>query len=141
MSSSSISEAVSASDMVMIQAALSDAGYDAYLLRSDHRQYNKAAFFVMNMFIAGETSQKALTTQLRRNFGKATPGNPIPHTSFSKYAIQGLPVNMRHFLGLLTKLRFRPIEAEENSWENEGGAMAYARVVSRPRVSSFSPAK
>lgn len=138
MSSDSIFNAVSSRDLTMIQAALAAAGYDAYLLRSDHRQYNRAAFFVMNLFVAGETSQSALSAQLKRNLGKAIPDNPTYHTSLAKYAIQGLPADMRHFARTLTRLRLAPIEAEEQVWENEGGAMPYARVGKSSRPSGSS---
>ncbi|WP_313592333.1 hypothetical protein [Agrobacterium cavarae] len=140
MSSDPISNAVSPRDMVVIQSALAAAGYDAYLLRSDYRQYNRAAFFVMNMLVAGETSPSVLSAQLKRNLGKAVLNNPAYHTSLAKYAIQGLPAGMRHFVRTLTKLRLAPIEAEEQSWENEGGAMAYVRAGTPDRGSGSSRA-
>ncbi|WP_288430182.1 hypothetical protein [uncultured Agrobacterium sp.] len=128
MSSNSILNAISPRDLTMIQSVLAASGYDAYLLRSDHRQYNRAAFFVMNLFVAGERSESALTAQLKRNLGKAICDNPTYHTSLAKYAIQGLPTDLKHFVRTLTRLRFAPIEAEEQAWENEGGAMAHARA-------------
>lgn len=128
MSSDSTLNTISPRDMTMIQEALADAGYDAYLLRSDQRQYNRAAFFVMSMFLAGETSRSVLSAQLKRNLGKAIPNNPTYQTSLAKYAIQGLPPDLRSFMRTLKKIRSGPIEAEVQSWENEGGAMASTRM-------------
>ncbi|SDB74428.1 hypothetical protein SAMN03159422_05271 [Agrobacterium fabrum] len=63
--------AISPDEMEMIQWVLKSAGYNAALLHNDQRQYNTAAFLVMRLFLAGETSADALAGQLRHRLGRA----------------------------------------------------------------------
>ena len=127
MSSDPSFTAISPIEMEMIQSVLDNSGYDANVLRADQRQFNAAALLLMKLFLAGETSPDALSAQLEYNFGKATV-NKLPYKSpFARYAIQGLPRNPRE-LRVFTKVRARSIEADEQSWENEGGAVGHTRA-------------
>lgn len=128
MSSDPSFAAISPTEMEMIQSILDNAGYDANLLRGDQRQFNAAAFLVMKLFLAGETSADALAAQLEYNFGKASV-NKLPYKSpLARFAIQGLPPNQRELGRVFTKVRARSIEADEQSWENEGGAVGHTRA-------------
>lgn len=71
MSSHADFAAISPEEMKMIQSVLKSAGYSAALLQNDQRQYNTAAFLVMRLFLAGETSADALAGQLKRRLGSA----------------------------------------------------------------------
>lgn len=122
--------AISPSEMEMIQSVLVNAGYDDNALKDDKQHSNAAALLVMKLFRAGETSPHALSAQLEYNFGKAS-GNELPYKSpFARYAIQGLPHNLRKLRRIFTKVPARPIEADEQSWENEGGAVGHTRACS-----------
>ncbi|MBB3980286.1 hypothetical protein GGQ64_005539 [Rhizobium azooxidifex] len=122
--------AISPSEMEMIQSVLAKAGYDDNVLKDDQQHSNAAALLVMKLFRAGETSPHALSAQLEYNFGKASR-NKLPYQSpFARYAIQGLPRNLREHGRVFSKVRARSIEADEQSWENEGGAVGHTRACS-----------
>ncbi|MDR6759707.1 hypothetical protein J2Y48_005025 [Mycoplana sp. BE70] len=118
---------ISPTEMEMIQSILDNAGYDADFLMDDQRQFNAAALLVMKLFLAGETSPDALSAQLEYNFGKASVNKPPYKSPFARYAIQGLPLTE---LGRVFRVHARSVEADEQSWENEGGA-GHTRVRSR----------
>ncbi|MCD2181603.1 hypothetical protein [Rhizobium sp. GN54] len=119
---------ISPAEMKMIKSILDSAGYDASLLRDDQRQFNAAALLLMKLFLAGETSPDALSAQLEYNFGKASV-NKLPYKSpFARYAIQGLPSNLRELRPVVSKASSRSIQADEQSWENEGGAVGHPRA-------------
>lgn len=119
---------ISPTEMEMIQSILDNAGYDADFLMDDQRQFNAAALLVMKLFLAGETSPDALSAQLEYNFGKASV-NTAPYKSpFPRYAIQGLPRNLRELGRVFTRGHARSVEADEQSWENEGGAIGHTRA-------------
>lgn len=123
MSSDSNFSGISPEEMEIIQSILKNAGYNAALLGDDQRQFNTAAFLVMRLFLAGEKSADALAAQLKRRLGRATLHRPSYQSALAPYAIRGLPRDMRYVLRISRKGRTRSIEAEEQSWENEGGAI------------------
>lgn len=94
MSSKTSFSTISPSAMRMIQSVLDDAGYCPGIAQ-DRRLCNTAALLLMNLFLAGETSPYALAAQLERNFGKS-PNYRVPYKAqLPRYAIQGLPSNLR----------------------------------------------
>ena len=122
---------ISPAEMAMIQSILENAGYDACFLRDDHRQFNAAALLVMKLFLAGETSPYALSAQLEYIFGKADV-NKAPYKSPSaRYAIQGLPSNLRELRSVVSNSSAQSTESDEQTWENEGGAVGHPRAPSR----------
>ncbi|MGN7714071.1 hypothetical protein [Agrobacterium radiobacter] len=121
--------AISPDEMEMIQAVLKSAGYNATVLGNDPRQFNTAAFLVMKLYLAGETSANALAAQLKLRLGSASSRKPSYQSPLAPYAIRGLPRNMRYVLRFFRKVRSRSIEAEEQSWENEGGALGRPLVI------------
>ncbi|AAK86281.1 hypothetical protein EN41_13930 [Agrobacterium tumefaciens] len=123
MSSDSNFSEISPEEMEIIQSVLKSAGYNAALLGDDQRQFNTAAFLVMSLFLAGEKSADALAAQLKRRLGRASFHRPSYQSALAPYAIRGLPRNMRYVLQFSRKGSARSIEAEEQSWENEGGAV------------------
>jgi len=123
MSSDSSFSGISLEEMEIIQSVLKSAGYNAALLSDDPRQFNTAAFLVMRLFLAGEKSADALAAELKRRLGRASLHRPSYQSALAPYAIRGLPRSMRYVLGISRKVRTRSIEAEEQSWENEGGAV------------------
>lgn len=125
MSSDNNFYAISASDLQMIQSVLDDAGYDANVLATDQRLFNTAALLVMKLFLVGETSPYALLAQLERKFGRASEN--IYKSPFARYAIQGLPRNLRRLERSGTNTRPQRNEADLQSWENEGGSSASTR--------------
>ncbi len=113
---------ISPAEMAMIQSILKNAGYDASFLRDDERQFNAAALLVMKLFLAGETAPDVLSAQLEYIFGKAEV-NQAPYKSpFARYAIQGLPSNLSELRSVVNKSSTQSI-ADEQTWENEGGAV------------------
>ncbi|CUX46340.1 MULTISPECIES: hypothetical protein [Agrobacterium] len=123
MSSDSNFSGISPEEMEIIQSVLKSAGYNAALLGDDQRQFNTAAFLVMRLFLAGEKSADALAAQLKRRLGRASLHRPSYQSALAPYAIRGLPRNMRYVLRISRKVPTRSIEADEQSWENEGGAV------------------
>ncbi len=68
--------AISPDEMEIIQSVLKGAGYSATVLGDDQRQFNTAAFLVMKLFLAGETSADALAAQLKLRLGRASSYKP-----------------------------------------------------------------
>ena len=100
--------AISPEEMKMIQSVLSSAGYSAALLHSDRRQYNTAAFLVMRLFLAGETSADALAGQLKRRLGNALDQSCQPPSLPD--VIKSVPRNTIYVLNFFRKPRDRSNE-------------------------------
>ena len=124
--------AISPAGMEMIKAVLKSAGYDATLLSGDERQYNTAAFLVMRLFLEGETSADALAAHLKRRLGKASSPNRSYQSRPVLEVIRGIPRNTMYILSFFMRARDRSIGADEQSWENEGGALG--NPVGRPLI-------
>ncbi|MDO3445589.1 hypothetical protein [Agrobacterium sp. V1] len=109
MSSRPSLSAISPEEMEMIQSVLKSAGYNATLLGNDQRQFNTAAFLVMRLFLAGETSADALTAQLKRRLGNAAS---LDHSCQSTpvLVIKSVPRNTIYVLNFFRKPRDRSID-------------------------------
>ncbi|WP_236778579.1 hypothetical protein [Agrobacterium tumefaciens] len=94
----------------MIQSVLERAGYNATLLGNDQRQFNTAAFLVMRLFLAGETSAEALAAQLKCRLGNAEPLKQSHQSRPILEAIRRVPRNTIYVLNFFRKARDRSIE-------------------------------
>ncbi|MEY9325126.1 hypothetical protein [Sinorhizobium fredii] len=86
---------ISPSDREMILSVLDEAGYDASVLVEDPRFFNTAALLVTKLFLAGVNSQSALTAKLEYQLGRAGKHRQPGTSSLSRYAIQGLPLELQ----------------------------------------------
>ena len=86
---------ISPSDLEMIRAVLDDAGYDANLLVEDQRLFNTAALLVTKLFLSGVGSRSELAAKLACQLGKAGKHRQSCRSSLSRYAIQGLPLELQ----------------------------------------------
>lgn len=107
--------AISPEEMEMIQSVLKSAGYNAALLGKDQRQFNTAAFLVMRLYLAGETSADALGAQLRRRLGNAGSLNhshPLRHGPVLE-VMRSVPRNTIYVLSFFRRTGGRSIEVDE----------------------------
>ena len=105
--------AISSKEMEMIQSVLKSAGYNATLLGNDQRQFNTAAFLVMRLFLAGETSADALAAQLKRRLGNADSLNQSYQSRPVLETIRSVPRNTIYVLSFFRKASGRSIGANE----------------------------
>lgn len=103
MSSHADFAAISPEEMKMIQSVLKSAGYSAALLQNDQRQYNTAAFLVMRLFFAGETSADALAGQLKRRLGSAHSLDRSYQSPPVLQVLKSLPRNTIYVLSFFRK--------------------------------------
>lgn len=102
--------AISPEEMEMIQSVLKRAGYNATLLGNDQRQFNTAAFLVMRLFLAGETSGDALAAQLKRRLGNADSLKQSYQSRPVVEAVRSVPRNTIYVLNFFRKARDRSLE-------------------------------
>lgn len=107
-------------DMSMIRSVLKRAGYNATFLSRDERQFNKAAFLVMKLFLEGETSVDALSAQLVRRIGKAGALKCTYQSRSALQATKGPPGNTIYVLSFFRKACSRAIQVDEQSRKNDG---------------------
>ena len=105
--------AISPEEMEMIQSVLKSAGYNATLLGNDQRQFNTAAFLVMRLFLAGETSADALAAQLKRRLGNADSLNQSYQSRPVLETIRSVPRNTIYVLSFFRKASGQSIGANE----------------------------
>ncbi|AFL49945.1 hypothetical protein [Sinorhizobium fredii] len=79
----------------MMQSVLDEAGYDASVLVDDPRFFNTAALLVTKLFLAGVDSRSGLAAKLEYQLGKAGKHRQPCTSSLSRYAIQGLPLELQ----------------------------------------------
>jgi hypothetical protein len=95
MSSISLTKPLSALDILKLQRVLADAGYDAGIIISNEVPPSVAAKLLIRLFRQGVTSSAKLAEALEKYFGKdneiRVPDLPRLH----RYAIQGLPDELR----------------------------------------------
>ncbi|WP_280171493.1 hypothetical protein [Agrobacterium pusense] len=115
--------AISPEEMEMIQSVLQRAGYNATLLGNDQRQFNAAAFLVMRLFLAGETSADALAAQLKCRLGNADSPEQLHQSRPVLEAIRSVPRNTIYVLNFFRKARHQSIEIDEQSGKNESGEL------------------
>ncbi|MDX0694567.1 hypothetical protein GOD53_10630 [Sinorhizobium medicae] len=92
---SSIEYSISPSDFEMIRSVLDDAGYDVSVLVEDHSLFNTAALLVTKLFLSGLHSRSALAAKLECQLGRAGKHRQSCRRSLSRYAIQGLPIELQ----------------------------------------------
>ncbi|MQV96625.1 hypothetical protein GHK46_03980 [Sinorhizobium medicae] len=92
---SSIEYKISPSDFEMIRSVLDDAGYDVSVLVEDQSLFNTAALLVTKLFLSGVDSRSALAAKLECQLGRAGKHRQSCGLSLSRYAIQGLPIELQ----------------------------------------------
>ncbi|WP_026617021.1 hypothetical protein [Ensifer aridi] len=92
---SSTVDNISPANLEMIRSVLEDAGYDACLLLEDQRLFNTASLLVTKQFLAGVDSRSGLAARLEFQLGKAGKHRQLGTSSLSRYAIQGLPLELQ----------------------------------------------
>jgi hypothetical protein len=95
MSSETSTEYLTSDDLNVLHGVLSDAGYTDDILLTEPRRFNLASKLMIRLFREGITAPAELTIQLERHFGKPRKEATAYTASLHRFAIQGLPTELR----------------------------------------------
>jgi hypothetical protein len=102
-------------NMNMLHGVLSDAGYTEDILLPQPRRFNVATQLMIRLFQEGMTDPADLTVQLDQHFGTAKKEAAGYAGQLPRYAIQGLPVELRCTVPRRKEVSTMPEESEAST--------------------------
>jgi hypothetical protein len=113
-------------DMNMLHGVLSDAGYTDDMLLAQSPRFNLATKLMIRLFREGMTAPADLTIQLDRHFGKPNKEAFAYAGKLPRYAIQGLPEELRRTVPRCKETSTTmPEESKASCWQaRHSGSLA-----------------
>ncbi len=112
-------------NMNMLHGVLNDAGYTDDILLTQPRRFNLATKLMIRLFREGMTAPADLTIQLDRHFGKPKKEAVAFAGSLPRFAIQGLPTELRRTVLGRKDVSTIPDESKASHWQaRHSGSLA-----------------